>query len=124
MPAGIGPLAVAQNENFGATSRSNGSLAALLGLVHVETVENRDVAKALDLRAREFKPKKLSAIGTKLRRGLQPFRLIGPLLLARADYDGVWRHELLERFGISSEPSAPHELADLQQLLLIVLSRN
>lgn len=60
VPAGVGPLAVAKDEDFGDAAGGHLTLAVFFGFVQILAVENCDIAEALNFGAWKFQADELS----------------------------------------------------------------
>src|SRR5215471_3122360 len=85
VPAGIGPLSVAQHKNLCNAPGSQRSLALQLRFIQVLTVGDGNVAKTLNFRAWKFQPNEFPTGCLKLRGGLKNLCLMFPPLLTAVD---------------------------------------
>src|SRR5215468_8926016 len=106
VPAGIGPLSVAADENLRDAAGGPGALSSHFGFIYVLAVGDGNIAEELHFRARKLQPQQFSTGSLKPRGGLKDARLVLPLFLAGADNDGIRRNELFESLDVIGEPGA------------------
>src|ERR1700722_7641187 len=107
MPAGICPMPIMQHEHFGGPARADGTLSLHFCFNDISAIQDRNVAKTLNLRSWKLEPDEFAALRLKVDCGLQHLSLILPLRLAGPDENGPLGHKLSERLRVVGKPVSP-----------------
>ena len=120
MPAGVGPLAVAADEDFAGATGGDGALAVGFRFNQIVAPDNGHIAKELNLGARELDANEFSSAGLKVGGGLKDLGLVLPPGLATAHDNSVRRDQGLKSSGVVGEPGPPDALAHFKDFVALL----
>ena len=120
MPAWVCPVPIVEHENFGGSARVDGTFPLHFCFNDISAIQDRHVAKTLNLRAWKLEPRHFAALHLKVDCGLQHLGLVLPLGLAGADDNGPRGHQVSERLRIVGKPGSPDCLSHFEELPALI----
>lgn len=113
VPAGIHPLAIAENKYFGDPAAARGCLPLRVDDQPVLAPDDRHISEVLNTGPWEFQADKLPSLGLEFVSAAKHRRLVHPVVFSCADHNCVRRNKRLEARLIIGEPRPPDDLAVL-----------